>query len=120
MSELKPKPPLLRKSILFTFLIVIGIAVLAVISIPNFNAYHGYPNYPKNICINNLRQIGGAMEQWALENHKDTNAIPTIADIAPYLRSNRIPVCPAKGKYTIGRVGEDPTCSIPGHILPPP
>ena len=72
------------------------------------------------ICINNLRQIDGAKQQWALENHKDTNAIPTSADIAPYLRSNKFPVCPGKGKYTISRACDDPTCSVPGHVLPTP
>lgn len=117
MSELKPKPPLLRKYFLLTFLIVIGIAVLAVISIPN---YHGYHGYPKNSCINNLRQIAGAKHSWALENRQDTNAIPTNADIAQYLKHSKFPVCPKNGKYTIGRVCDDPTCSIPGHVLPSP
>ena len=74
----------------------------------------------KNHCINNLRQIDGAKQQWALENHKDTNAIPTIADVAPYLKNNKFLVCPQGGKYTLGRVDEDPTCSIPGDVLPKP
>ena len=26
--------------------------------------------------------------------------------------------CPQGGTYTIGSVGEKPTCSIPGHALP--
>jgi hypothetical protein len=25
---------------------------------------------PKNTCINNLRQLDGAVQQWALEHHK--------------------------------------------------
>jgi len=74
----------------------------------------------RNACINYLRQIDGAKQQWALENHKDANATPTSADVAPYLKNNQFPVCPAGGKYTIGRISEDPTCSIPGHVLPTP
>src|SRR5262245_54264603 len=31
----------------------------------------------KNACINNLRQIDGAKQQWGLENNQETNACPT-------------------------------------------
>jgi septal ring factor EnvC (AmiA/AmiB activator) len=70
-----------------------------------------------NTCINNLRQIDGAMQQWALVNKKDANAIPTARDIAPYLK-NILPKCPAGGTYTFNSVGVGPTCTIPGHALP--
>jgi hypothetical protein len=73
-----------------------------------------------NTCINNLRQIDGAKQQWALENKMPDTAVPTAADIAPYLKDNVVPQCPAGGVYTIGAVGTDPTCSIPGHVLPKP
>lgn len=70
-----------------------------------------------NPCVNNLRQIEGAKQQWALENHKVTNDIPVWDDILPYLREK--PVCPDGGTYTLGRVGERSTCSIGGsHALP--
>ena len=74
----------------------------------------------RNPCINNLRQIDGGKQQWALDNHKDTNAIPTRTDVAQYLKDNNFPDCPDGGTYTLGRDGEDPTCSIPGHVLPTP
>jgi hypothetical protein len=70
-----------------------------------------------NGCINNLRQIDGAKEQWALENKKKTGDTVTEADVAQYIR-NGFPVCPQGGHYTIGSVGENPRCSIPGHSLP--
>jgi hypothetical protein len=43
-------------------------------------------------------------------------------DIAPYF-PNGIPKCPAGGTYTIGKVGEPPTCSLgtnvtPAHVFP--
>ena len=72
-----------------------------------------------NACINNLRQIDGAKQQWALENMKSAEAVPTAEQIAPYIK-NGFPTCPAGGKYTIGKVGDAPTCSIPGHTLPGP
>jgi len=71
-----------------------------------------------NTCINNLRMLDGAKQQWALENKKDVNAIPTAADIALYLK-NGIPKCPAGGTYTLSSVGAVPVCNIPGHVLPP-
>jgi hypothetical protein len=53
-----------------------------------------------------------------LEKGKTNGATVTAADITPYLVGKRMPVCPAGGRYTIGKVGDKPTCSIPGHALP--
>jgi len=78
-------------------------------------------------CIDNLTQIDGAKQQWALEHGKNSDAKPTWDDIRPYLAdsfksgTNQIPACPQGGKYTLGKVGDRPTCSIGGkdHSLPP-
>jgi hypothetical protein len=69
------------------------------------------------ICINHLRQIDAAKNQWALENNKPTGVTPTAQDIAPYLTNENIPSCPAGGFYSINAIGEPPTCSIAGHAL---
>ena len=71
-----------------------------------------------NACINHLRQIDGAKQQWALENKKDANAVPAEKEIAAYLKANVIPKCPAGGAYTLNAVGAVPTCTVPGHALP--
>ena len=71
-----------------------------------------------NACINNLRQIDAAKQQWALENDKAAEAVPTAQDLLPYFQDNLFPVCPSGGIYTINAVGVPPTCSIPGHVLP--
>ncbi len=71
-----------------------------------------------NVCINNLRQIDGAKQQWALENKKNADTLVSAADILPYLRGNVLPACPAGGVYTLNTVGGRPLCSIPGHALP--
>ena len=76
------------------------------------------PEAERNACINNLRQIDAAKNQWALENSKPVGAVPAEQDIAAYLKDNVIPVCPSGGAYTIGAIGVPPTCSIPGHVLP--
>jgi HAMP domain-containing protein len=69
-------------------------------------------------CLNNLRQIDAAKQQWALENEKTVDAIPTAQDLAPYLSGGIFPACPDGGIYTLNSVGDPPTCSISGHALP--
>jgi hypothetical protein len=69
-------------------------------------------------CIANLKQLDTAKEQWAIENHKSTNDVPTMADIAPLLPKRLSWSCRSGGVYTLGRVGEKPKCSVKGHELP--
>ncbi len=71
-----------------------------------------------NVCLNNLRMIDAAKQQWALEHGKPTGTLLTAADLAPYLKTNVLPACPAGGVYTLNPVGLSPICSIPGHALP--
>jgi hypothetical protein len=73
----------------------------------------------RNACINNLRQMDGAKQQWALEKNKPGDAVPTLRELLPYLKDNVFPACPAGGTYSINSVDEVPTCTIPGHALPP-
>jgi len=68
-------------------------------------------------CVNNLRLIDGAKQQWALEKQKPAGALLTAADLAPYLKSNAVPVCPGGGVYTLNPVGVMPICNIPGHTV---
>jgi hypothetical protein len=68
-------------------------------------------------CINNLRLIDGAKQQWALEKRKLTNDIPTLADLERLDLARPLPSCPAGGVYTLGPVCVNPTCSLKGHAL---
>jgi hypothetical protein len=72
----------------------------------------------RDACIANLKQIDAAKLQWALENNKAEDAIPTAQDLLPYFKNGVFPICPSGGSYTINSVGQAPTCSIPGHALP--
>lgn len=90
------------------------IPLLAAIAIPNF--VKARTTAQMNLCINNLRQIDSAKQQWARENKKQDTDTPTAQDLAPYLKVQ--PKCPAGGVYTIHAVGEKPSCSIPNHQLP--
>jgi len=72
----------------------------------------------QNACINNLRQIDAAKQQWALEKNKPDTALPTAQELLPYFKTGTFPVCPAGGTYYINAVGELPACTLPGHALP--
>ena len=100
--------------------LLLAALVLAIV-VPNF--IRARNTKASNACVNNLRIIQGAKEQWALENHKTTNDTPTLEDLRPYMGrgvAGEIPVCPDGGIYRPGRVGEPPKCSIggDGHVLP--
>jgi hypothetical protein len=90
------------------------VGALSAIAIPNF--VKARTASQQNACINNLRQIDAAKQQWALEKGKTATDVPTWDDIQPYI--GRILHCPVGGTYTINAVGEKPTCSVPGHELP--
>src|SRR4026209_1751077 len=74
-------------------IVVAIIGLLAAIAIPNF--VRARTTSQKNACINNLRQIDGAIQQWALEYKKDPAATVDEADVTPYLKNAVI--CPAGG-----------------------
>ena len=74
-------------------IVVAIIGLLAAIAIPNF--VRARTKSQKNACINNLRQIDGAVQQWALENKQAPTATAAFTDILPYLKSAVI--CPAGG-----------------------
>jgi hypothetical protein len=72
-----------------------------------------------NTCINSLRTIEAAKDQWALEKQKTATDVPTAQDLLPYFKDGNFPICPDGGSYSINAAGELPTCSIQGHVLPP-
>jgi prepilin-type N-terminal cleavage/methylation domain-containing protein len=112
-------------------IVVAIIGLLAAIAIPNF--IHARTTAQANACINNLRQIDAAIQQWALEN----NAAPTDAvdsgKITPYLGrgaggSIATVYCPADSaktfatSYSISDVQTKPACLIgagftPAHVI---
>ncbi len=106
-------------------IVVAIIGLLAAIAIPNF--VKARATSQQNACINNLRQIDAAANEFALEQGKKTgDAINFPGDLTPYIKLNSassIPPCPAAGNYTETTVGNNPLCSLSTltsnpHILP--
>lgn len=69
-------------------------------------------------CINNLRLIDDAKQQWAADYSQPNDVRPTVKDLLPYFQNQTFPVCPDGGTYAINAIDEVPTCSIPTHTLP--
>lgn len=96
--------------------IIYGVALVlgALIAVPNFVKSRG--TACKNACINNLRQIDLAMEQWSLENKLSQGTPADQAAISQYIKGGSWPVCPGGGFYTAQPLGLPPLCSM-GHTL---
>ena len=96
-------------------IVVAIIGLLAAIAIPNF--VKARATSQQNACINNMRQITAAVNEWALETGQQTGAAVANTELTPYIQLNSntsIPGCPAGGTYTIANVGVIPqvTCSL--------
>jgi prepilin-type N-terminal cleavage/methylation domain-containing protein len=107
-------------------IVVAIIGLLAAIAIPNF--VKARTTAQTNACINNLRQIDAADQQYALENNLAAGAAaPTFANIAPYLGRGLAGAlvnavggvkCPGGGTYAQGATTSDkPTCTIALHVI---
>jgi prepilin-type N-terminal cleavage/methylation domain-containing protein len=102
-------------------IVVAIIGLLAAIAIPNF--VRARTQSQKNACINNLRQIDGAIQQWALESNQSSGATVDSAAITPFLgrgAAGQWPVCPSGGTYAVVTVADKPTCDATAgdHVLP--
>jgi len=108
-------------------IVVAIIGLLAAIAIPSF--VRARAKSQATACINNMRQIDSAVQQFCMETGKKAGDIinyPT--DVSAYIKMNsggQIPTCPGSGIYTLTSVGNIPSvlCSLgstvdPVHILP--
>ncbi len=97
-------------------IVVAIIGLLAAIAIPNF--IRARSKSQQNACINNLRQIDAAINEWALESGQTTGAsVANVMTVSAYIKLNSnssVPGCPAGGTYTTGSVGANPqiSCSL--------
>lgn len=102
-------------------IVVAIIGLLAAIAIPNFAKARATTQ--ATACINSLRQIDSAAQQFAIEQSKNNgDTINYPADLTPYIKLNRngsISPCPAGGNYTEATVGNAPTCDLSTTVTPP-
>jgi prepilin-type N-terminal cleavage/methylation domain-containing protein len=122
------EPPRKQGFTLVEIMIVVAvIGLLAAIAIPNF--VHSRAKSQATACINNMRQIDYAIQQFAMEKGlANGTTINFPNDLTPYIKLNvnsSIAGCPANGIYTAQLIGNTPSvlCSLgstvdPAHILP--
>ena len=97
-------------------IVVAIIGLLAAIAIPNFIKARSLSQ--KNACIENLRQLFGAKETWALDARKNTTDTPDDTDLfGATLYIKEKPGCPANGTYSLEAVNTKPSCSVSDHTL---
>ena len=94
-------------------IVVAIIGILAAIAIPSFRKSR--ENTRLNACINNMRLIDAAKEQWALATGAADDAAVVDAEVNEYLKGGR-PLCPANGSYTYGAMNVLPSCDIHGSL----
>ena len=110
-----------RKRLLLSLPIALLFLLLAAISIRG--AIPARTAAQRAACIANLRALENAKAEWASANSKQPTDTPTEADlfgtngVGGILRHR--PDCPRGGVYTIGAVGQNPTCTFSnkGHRL---
>jgi prepilin-type N-terminal cleavage/methylation domain-containing protein len=81
-------------------IVVAIIGLLAAIAIPNL--VRSRTTSQTNTCIDNLRMIDAAKQQWALEHGAVATTVPISSDLQPYLGrgSGELPKCPIDTSQT--------------------
>lgn len=92
-------------------IVVAIIGMLATIAIPNYIRARKVAQM--NACIQNLRQIDGAVQAWAMEAKKGPAQTVAYDDIKDYLRNSVF--CPSGGSsfsdsYSLTTVETQPLC----------
>jgi prepilin-type N-terminal cleavage/methylation domain-containing protein len=117
----------IRAFTLVEMMIVVAIVgLLAAIAFPNF--VKSRTTAQTRFCIDNLRHVDGAKQEWALERKVAATAIPDATDIEPYIGrgSGALPLCPSDPlrtfatSYSLNDLTMPPTClaAPETHILP--
>jgi Tfp pilus assembly protein PilV len=76
------------------FLVIVIILITAIAMLSRTTRFGSKSNNQRYDCINNLRAIDSAKQQWALDQNRWRIDIPQGHDLQPYLGSN-LPFCPA-------------------------
>ncbi len=96
-------------NLLAVFAVLAVVALLAAISLPNF--VKARATSKANVIVNNVRQLDAAKQQWALENKKTADDVPTEENLKPYLANGKMPSSVSGETYRLGRVGDEVTAN---------
>ena len=106
-------------TLLEIMVVILIIGILLAIAVPQF--INSRTRSQQRACISSLRGIESAKELYTYKNNLkqgdpiDGNLAWTDYSRQPY------PICPSGGSYTVGLVGELPSCSLnaatPPHMI---
>jgi prepilin-type N-terminal cleavage/methylation domain-containing protein len=104
--------------IMFTMLII---GILVAIAVPSF--VRSRANSRQKACVENMRQITAAKEQWAMDNHKSLSDAPVwpsdLVGFDKYIKE-AAPSCPSDSSpYNPNEVNALPTCGSAAALTGP-
>ena len=93
-------------------IVVLIIGILLAIAVPNF--VRARESARAKACIDNLKQIDSAKEQYAMDAKIATGVavsdFTNLVGATNYIKAT--PLCPSNGTYTINAIGTAPVCSV--------
>lgn len=92
-------------------IVILIIGILMTIAVPQF--IKARMSSLQKVCVANLREMEYGKELYAADLKLANGAPCTLNDLWPaYLKSIAFPDCPGGGTYTVGAIGDTPTCSL--------
>lgn len=95
-------------------IVVLIIGLLAMIAIPNVK--RSLERARLQAIKVNLRTIDSVKTQWAAENKKGGNEVPTETDLAPYFQGSKFPAKVVGETYQINAVDQAPAAITPSKL----
>jgi len=100
-------------------IVVAIIGLLAAIAVPGFMKARA--TTLKNTCIEGMRVVDHAVQQWAMEKGLSDGDAVVAADILTYMKDpTKMPTCKGVDIAAPATVGAKPVCpnTLDGHVLP--
>lgn len=96
-------------------IVILIMSIILTIAVPNW--IKARETSRNTTCVANMKRIDSAKEQYAMTSGLSTGSPCAFANIVPdYIKAQ--PACPNSGILTPEPIGQPPTCTIAGHVLP--